>query len=256
MWELDQKEGWVPKKWGFWTLALEKTLESPLDCKEIQPVHPKGNQSWCWSWNSNTLATSSEELSHWKRPWCWERLKAGGEGDDRGWEDWMASPTRRTWVWASSGSWWWTGRSGVRQSEGSQSQTRLSCWTGWRYEGSVVYSWAWMCTSLEAREQRSAGVVSCVLSESQMRMGAVRFKAEKISSEWIIKSLVHCAKELGFYPEGTGNEVRVSDKTEWNLHLERHWGRNMRADWQDLLQRWSLIHSCLMTLMFRSVNFT
>ena len=70
-------------------------------------------KDWCWSWNSSTLATSCEELTHWKRPWWWEGLGAGGEGDDRGWDGWMASPTRRTWVWVNSGSWWWTGRPGV-----------------------------------------------------------------------------------------------------------------------------------------------
>ena len=123
MWELDHKEGWALKNWCFWTMVLEKTLESPLDCKEIQPVHPQGDQSlnihwkdWCWSWNSNTLATWWEELTHWKRPWCWEGLKAGGEGDDRGWDGWMASPTQRTWVWASSRSWWRTQKPGVLQS--------------------------------------------------------------------------------------------------------------------------------------------
>ena len=70
-------------------------------------------KDWCWSWNSSTLATSCEELSHWKRHWCWEGLGAGGEGDDRGWDGWMASPTRWAWVWVDSGSWWWTGRPGV-----------------------------------------------------------------------------------------------------------------------------------------------
>ena len=70
-----------------------------------------------------------EELTHWKRPWCWERLNAGGEGDDRGRDSWMASPTRWTWVWASSGSWWWTGKPGVLQSMGSQSWTLLSDWS-------------------------------------------------------------------------------------------------------------------------------
>ena len=68
----------------------------------------------------NTLATSCKELTHWKRPWCWERLKAGGEGDDRGWDGWMASPVRWTWVWASSRSWWWTGKPSVLQSMGSR----------------------------------------------------------------------------------------------------------------------------------------
>ena len=129
MWELDCEGSWAPKNWCFWTVVLEKTLESSLDCKEIQPVNPKGNQSWifigktCWSWNSNSLASWCEELTHWKRPWCWERLKVGGEGDDRGWDAWMASPTRWTWVWVSSGSWWWTGKPGVQQSMGSQSDT-------------------------------------------------------------------------------------------------------------------------------------
>ena len=70
--------------------------------------------------NSDTLATSCEELTHWKRPWCWEGLGAGGEGEDRGWDDWMASPTWWTWVWVNSGSWWWTGRPGVLRFMGLQ----------------------------------------------------------------------------------------------------------------------------------------
>ena len=73
-----------------------------------------------WSWNSNSLATWCEELMHWKRPWCWKRLRAGGEGDNRGWDGWMASPTRWTWVWASSGSLWWTGKPGMLESMGPQ----------------------------------------------------------------------------------------------------------------------------------------
>ena len=77
-------------------------------------------KDWCWSKNSNTLATSCKELTHWKRLWCWEGLGAGGGGDDRGWDGWMASPTRWTWVWVNSGSWWWTGRPGVLQFMGSQ----------------------------------------------------------------------------------------------------------------------------------------
>ena len=109
MWELDYKESWAPKIWCFWTVVLEKTLESPLNCKEIQPVHPEGSvlcvrwKDWCWSWNSNTLATWCEELTHLKRPWCWERLRAG-EGDDRGWDSWMVSLTQWTCVWVDFGS--------------------------------------------------------------------------------------------------------------------------------------------------------
>ena len=85
--------------------------------RSVLGVHWK---DWCWSWNSNTLATSCKELTHWKRPWCWEGLGAGGEGDDRGWDGWMASLTRWTWVWVNSGSWWWTGRPGVLRFMGSQ----------------------------------------------------------------------------------------------------------------------------------------
>ena len=90
-----------------------RRLVSPLDYKEIQPVNPKLNQSWKFigrsdaeAWSSKTWTTWCEELIHWKTPWCWERLKAGGEGDDRGWEGWMASLTWWTWVWVSSRSWW------------------------------------------------------------------------------------------------------------------------------------------------------
>ena len=127
MWELDCEESWVLKNWCFWTMVMEKTLESSLDCKEIQPVHPKGDQSWVFVGRTDAeaetpilLATSCEELTHWKRPWCWEGLGAGGEGDDRGWDGWMASPTWWAWVWVNFGSWWWTGRPGVLQFMGSQ----------------------------------------------------------------------------------------------------------------------------------------
>ena len=77
-------------------------------------------KDWCWSWNSSTLATWCEELTHLKRPWCWEILRAGGEGDDRGCNGWMASLTRWTWVWVNSGNWWWTGRPGMLWFMGSQ----------------------------------------------------------------------------------------------------------------------------------------
>ena len=90
---------------------------------------PTSRKDWCWGWNSNTLATWCEELTHLKRPWCWEGLGAGGEGDDRGWDGWMASPTQWTWVWVDSGSWWWSGRPGVLWFMGLQSRTQLSDWT-------------------------------------------------------------------------------------------------------------------------------
>ena len=98
---------------------LEKTLESPLD-KEIQPVHPEGDQSWVFIGRTDAEAETpilwpphAKSWLIWKRPWCWEGLGAGGEGDDTGWDGWMASPTWWAWVWVNSGSLWWTGRPGV-----------------------------------------------------------------------------------------------------------------------------------------------
>ena len=137
MWELDYKESWEPKNWCFWTVVLEKTLESPLDCKEIQLVHPKRNQSWIFIGRIEAEAETPilwpPDAKNWlirKDPDAGkEWMKAGGEGDDRGWDGWMASPTRWTWVWINSGSWWWTGKPGVLPSMGSQSQTRLGDWT-------------------------------------------------------------------------------------------------------------------------------
>ena len=131
MWELDYKESWVLKNWCFWTVVLQKTLESPLDCKEIQPVHPTGNQSWTFIGRTDAEAeTPILWPPDWKRPWCWERLKVGGEGGNRGWDGWMASPIRWTWVWASFGSWCWTGQPGVLQSKTKELDTteRLN-WT-------------------------------------------------------------------------------------------------------------------------------
>ena len=92
------------------SLGLQGGPTSPSWRRSVLGVHWK---DWCWSWNSNTLVTSCEELTRWKRPWCWEGLEAGKEGKDRGWDGWMASPTRWAWVWVNSGSLWWTGRPGV-----------------------------------------------------------------------------------------------------------------------------------------------
>ena len=99
------------------SLGLQGDPTSPSWRRSVLGVHLK---DWCWSWNSSTLATSCEELTHLKRPWCWEGLGAEGEGGDRGWDDWMASPTGWAWVWVNFGSWWWTGRPGMLQFMGSQ----------------------------------------------------------------------------------------------------------------------------------------
>ena len=124
MWELECEESWVPNNWCFWTVVLKKTLESPLDCKEIQPVHFLKEISPEHSLEGLMLKLKLQYFDHWckeltlcKRPWYWERLKVGGEEDDRRWDGWMVG---WTWVWVGSGSWWWTGKSGVLQSMRSQ----------------------------------------------------------------------------------------------------------------------------------------
>ena len=101
----------------------EDSWES-LGLQGDSPVHSNGDQSWVFFGRKlklklSTLATWCEELTHWKRLGCWEGLRAGGEGDDRGWDGWMASPTWCTWVWVNSRSWWWTGRPDMLQFMGS-----------------------------------------------------------------------------------------------------------------------------------------
>ena len=119
---------------AFLCFTLNKTTRYllPLNPKTLglqgDPTSPFWRRStlgflwkeWCWSWNSGTLATSCEELTHWKRLWCWEGLGAGGEGDDRGWDGWMASQTQWMWVWVNPRRWWWTGRPAVLRFMGSQ----------------------------------------------------------------------------------------------------------------------------------------
>ena len=106
---MDHKKDCVLKNWCFWTVVLEKTLECPLESKEIKSVNPKGNQSWLFVEKTDAEAEApmlwphNAESTHWKRPWCWERLRAGGEMGNRGWDGWMASLTQWTWVWANSG---------------------------------------------------------------------------------------------------------------------------------------------------------
>ena len=110
IWSQDES---CPRK----SIYVEATLFAEMTTTWFKNIHCRG---WSWGWSSNTLATWCEELTHWKWPWCWERLKAGGEGDDRGRDGRMASLTQWTWVWANSRNWWWTGKPGVLQPIGLQ----------------------------------------------------------------------------------------------------------------------------------------
>ena len=121
------------------SLGLQGDPTSPSWRRSILNIHWK---DWCWSWNYNTLATCCKEWTHFKRPWCWEILKSGGEGDDRGWDGCMASPTEWGWVWASFRSWWWTGKPGMHGV--TKSQTWLNVWTklkwyAWRTMSIILY---------------------------------------------------------------------------------------------------------------------
>ena len=125
--ELDYKESWVPKNWCFWTVVLEKTLGSPQDRKEIQPVHLKVDQSWVFIGRTDAEAETPVlwplDAKNWhigKDPDAGKDWRQEEKGTRR-WDDWMASPTLWTWVWVSSGScWWWTGKPGMLQSMGLQ----------------------------------------------------------------------------------------------------------------------------------------
>ena len=120
MWELDHKEGWVPKYWCFWIVVLTKTLESLLDSKEIKQVNPKGNQPWIFTGRTDAETPifwlPDMKSFHWRRSWCWERLKAKEEGS-RGWDGSIASLIQWTLIWQT-----------LRDSEEQGSLVRCSPW--------------------------------------------------------------------------------------------------------------------------------
>ena len=122
MWELDYKASWALKNWCFWNVVLEKALESPLDCKEIQPVHPKGDQSWVFIGRTDAEAETPILWPPDAKSWLIGKDPNAGkeEKGTTGWDGWMASPTQWTWVWVNFGSWWWTGRPGMLRFMGSQ----------------------------------------------------------------------------------------------------------------------------------------
>ena len=150
---------WAPKNWCFWTVVLEKTLESPLDCKEIEPVHSEGDQPWDFFGGNDAEAETPvlwpPHAKSWLigKDWCWEGLRAGGEGDDRGWDGWMASLTRWTWVWVNSGSWWRTGRPGCcdswgrKESDTTEHTTERLNWT--ELKGEWKGNRVWSCCTVD-----------------------------------------------------------------------------------------------------------
>ena len=155
IWELDHKDDWAPKNWSS-ELWCWRRFKSPLVyCKEIKLVHPKRNQSWIFIGRTDAEAETPilwppdvKKLTHWKTPWYWERLKAGGEEGDRGWDDWMASLIQWTRVWANSGRQWRTRKPGMLQSMGLQ-RAGHDLVTEWQQPNSVRYLQStWLCVSI------------------------------------------------------------------------------------------------------------
>ena len=180
MWKLDYKENWALKNWCFWTgegswesLGLQGDPTSPSLRRSFLSVHWK---DWWWSWNSSTFATSCKELTHLKRPWCWEGLRVGGERDDRGWDGWMASPTWWTWVWVDSGSWWWTERPSVLWFMGSQR---------------VRHNWA---TELNISNDDHLFICLLVLCVSSLEN--CLFRSSHVLTVWCFLLLLICMKYL------------------------------------------------------------
>ena len=153
-WTIKKAERWRIDAFELW--CWRRLLRIPWTARRSNPsilkeINPRYSLEGLML-KLHYLATCCEEQTHWKRPWCWERLIAGGEGNDRGQDGWMASSTQWTWVWASSGRWWRTGKSGVLQSMGLQSRTQLSVWTTttksiWDVK-SIITSILFLCTFL------------------------------------------------------------------------------------------------------------
>ena len=166
------------------SLGLPGDPTSPFWRRSVLGVHWK---DWCWSWNSNTLATSFEDLTHGKRPWCWERLRAGGEGDDRGWDGWMASLTQWTWVWVDFMSSWWTGRPGVLRFMGLQRVGH-----DWETELNSLFKWDLSQESKNSSIYENLSILYIALIEKRKKcphdyLNAHRKAFNKTHNSWMIK---------------------------------------------------------------------
>ena len=156
MWELDYKESWVLKNWCFQTVVSEKTLESPLDCRRSKQSILKEISPGC-SLEGLMLKLKLLNFGHlmlradsFEKTWCWERLRARWEGDERGWDGWMASTTQCTWVSVDSGSWWWTGRPGLLRFMGLQR-------VGHNWATELNWTECWSLTASTFRISNSSG---------------------------------------------------------------------------------------------------
>ena len=204
-WRIDAFELWCWRR----LLRVPRTVR-----RSVLSVHWK---DWYWSWNSNTFATSCEELTHWKRPSCWKGLEAGGEGDDRGWDGWIASLTRWTWVWVNSGSCWWIGRPCVLRFMGLQSRTWLSSWTelNWMYFRKEYQRWSALLTW-----QHGSSLVMLTLEARRPNQTTLK----EINPEWSLEGLMLKLQYFGYL-------MRRVNSLEKTLMLGKIEGRR-RKGWQ------------------------
>ena len=222
MWELDCEESWALKNWCFWTVVLEKTLASPLDCKEIQPVHPK-DQSWVFIGRTDVEAKTPTLWPPDAKRWLiWKDSDAGKDWrqEEKGtteWDGWMASLTQWTWVWVDSGSWWWTGRPGVLQFMGSQR---------------VRHAWA---TELNWTESKlSENVFSPFFWKQAASLKLPVFKPSVCSFERAILGKL-ADKDFGQAPWGPSYLLGTA-------------GISLQAVWIVLLELFELFEKCSFTL--------
>ena len=186
MWELDCEEDWAPKNWCFWTVVLEKTPESPLDCKEIQPVHSKGDQPWDFFGGNDAEAETPVLWPPRAKSWLIGKDSDAGrdwgqEGKGKtGWDGWMASLTRWTWVWGNSRSWWWTRRPGVLRFMGSQ---RVG------HDWVTELNWSGFPFPLKVKIFYCALLLSTCLSSLETKKLAFLFVPPKRQMDFNIKSL-------------------------------------------------------------------
>ena len=237
MWELDYKESWALKNGCFWTVVLEKTLASPLDCREIQPVHPKGDQSWVFTGRTDVEAETpilwSPDVKSWliwKDPDAGEdwRPKEKGTAEDE-MAGWMASPTQWTWVWVDSRSWWWTGRPDVLWFMGSQSQTRLSDWTEKLTVGHMIEAQGRHCWHSQKR--------LCDIKHHTVRQSSRRFIIIAMTT-----ATIPCNNSLGH-----GRVLCINRLTEYlqppetlvpQLLLFNRWGNRSTERFRNKLKPW------------------
>jgi len=218
MWELDCEGSWAPKNWCLWTVVLEKTLENPLDCKEIQPVHSKGDQPWVFFAGNDAKAETPvlwpPHAKSWLigRDWCWEGLGAGGEGDDRGWDGCMASPTRWMRVWVNSRSWWWLGRPGVLRFMGSQRVRH-----NWATELNWNLTWGFPGSS-HGKES------ACNVGDFDPWAKKMPWRREWLHTPVFLRGESHGCKRLkGYSPDGRGWDGWMASLTPWNWSWASFW---------------------------------